>query len=208
MLVHLPRSCPHRNESYSSGWYPRLRSEQRPIRQVGQIAHHTNPACRTRGEVGWKLTKTVEVTLYLMITIFPIKLSLASRTKKSMLGYPIPMLTMLIGTSLYRPVIVRNPLSEDNLSTAPGESRRFDIASALDWDPTVICHEKWIDHSNGCDATRLWVDVQHSNETHTILFAISPVRYPRWYTLPSTVRGKSVLRNCINQTCELWKEKS
>ena len=67
-----------------------------------------------------------------MITISPIKLSLASRTKKSMLGYPIPMLTMLIGTSLYRPVIVRNPLSEDNLSAVLGESRRFDIASALD----------------------------------------------------------------------------
>jgi hypothetical protein len=47
-----------------------------------------------------------------MTIISPSRSSLHSRTKKSMLGKPIPMLTMLTGTPLYVPVIVKNPRSE------------------------------------------------------------------------------------------------
>ena len=49
-----------------------------------------------------------------MTIISPSRSSLHSRTKKSMLGKPIPMLTMLTGTPLYVPVIVKNPRSECN----------------------------------------------------------------------------------------------
>src|SRR5258706_4308196 len=47
-----------------------------------------------------------------MTIISPSRSSLLSRTKKSILGKPIPMLTMLTGTPLYVPVIVKNPRSE------------------------------------------------------------------------------------------------
>jgi len=47
-----------------------------------------------------------------MTIISPSRSSLHSRTKKSILGKPIPILTMLTGTLLYVPVIVKNPRSE------------------------------------------------------------------------------------------------
>lgn len=76
---------------------------------------------------------------YLTTSISPVKLSLTSRTKKSVLGPPIPVLTIEIGTPLYRPVIVVKPRSEVSLNGVGLASRCFAISSALEGEPTAIC---------------------------------------------------------------------
>lgn len=72
-----------------------------------------------------------------MITISPWTDSLISRTKKSMFGPPMPMLTIETGTLLYRPVMVRNPLSEASLKGFGLSSNKVASVSARDGEPTV-----------------------------------------------------------------------
>ena len=67
----------------------------------------------------------------------PLKDSRTSRTKKSVLGNPIPVLTIEIGTLLYLPVIVVNPLSEVSLNGAGVLSKWSAMIRALDGDPTA-----------------------------------------------------------------------
>jgi len=67
----------------------------------------------------------------------PLKLSRTSRTKKSVLGNPIPVLTIEIGTPLYLPVIVMNPLSEVSLNGTGVLSKCSAMTNALDGDPTA-----------------------------------------------------------------------
>ena len=67
----------------------------------------------------------------------PLKHSRTSRTKKSVLGNPIPVLAIEMGTPLYLPVIVMNPLSEVSLNGIGALSRCSAIISALDGDPTA-----------------------------------------------------------------------
>lgn len=74
-----------------------------------------------------------------MTNMSPLKHSRTSRTKKSILGLPIPILTIDTGTPLYRPVIVKNPRSEDSLNGFGCSSRYVAIVRALDGDPTVTC---------------------------------------------------------------------
>lgn len=75
--------------------------------------------------------------LNLMMTISPLTDSLVSRTKKSMFGPPMPMLTMETGTPLYRPVMVKKPLSDASLNGSGLLSNRAARASARDGLPTV-----------------------------------------------------------------------
>jgi len=67
----------------------------------------------------------------------PLKHSRTSRTKKSVLGNPIPVLTIEIGTPLYLPVIVVNPLSDVSLNGAGVLSKWSAMIRALDGDPTA-----------------------------------------------------------------------
>ena len=67
----------------------------------------------------------------------PLKHSRTSRTKKSVLGNPMPVLTIEIGTPLYLPVRVMNPLSEVSLNNAGVLSKCSAIIRALDGDPTA-----------------------------------------------------------------------
>jgi hypothetical protein len=74
----------------------------------------------------------------LIISMSPLIHSLTSRTKKSMLGLPIPMLTIERGTPRNLPVMVRNPLSEDR-TNGFGSASSFDaIVFAREGEPTVI----------------------------------------------------------------------
>ena len=54
-----------------------------------------------------------------------------------MFGLPIPMLTMDIGVPLYRPVIVRKPLSEERVNGLGIASKKVAIELAREGDPTV-----------------------------------------------------------------------
>lgn len=72
-----------------------------------------------------------------MMTRSPLKHSRTSRTKKSMLELPIPMLIIDIGIPLYRPVNVKKPRSEDKTSGFGDASRRMATALAREGDPTV-----------------------------------------------------------------------
>lgn len=76
---------------------------------------------------------------HLTTSISPVKDSRTSRTKKSVLGPPIPVLTIEIGIPLYLPVIVVNPRSEVSLKGVGVASRCFEINRALEGDPTAIC---------------------------------------------------------------------
>ena len=146
-----------------------------------------------------------------MTIISPSRSSLLSRTKKSILGNPIPMLTMLTGTPLYVPVIVKKPRSECKANSpesaifaslvigltivpifprtlpfnpnAPFLSRYFAIVRARAGSPTVISITNI--HQDPTDGQGL------KKQPLTIRFATSPERRPRWYTLPSAVFGKS-----------------
>ena len=70
----------------------------------------------------------------------PLTHSRISRTKKSMFGPPIPMLTIDMGVRLYRPVMVRKPRSEESVKGGGDGSRRAAaIALARDGEPTVSC---------------------------------------------------------------------
>lgn len=75
----------------------------------------------------------------LTMTRSPFKHSLTSRTKKSTLGFPIPILTIDTGTPLYLPVIVRNPRSVPSLNGLGEVSKHKAIRSAREGAPTVIC---------------------------------------------------------------------
>jgi len=66
--------------------------------------------------------------------------SLISRTKKSMFGLPMPMLTMDMGVPLKRPVIVKNPRSDDRMNGFGVSSKKDAMVFALEGDPTVICN--------------------------------------------------------------------
>lgn len=55
-----------------------------------------------------------------------------------MLGLPIPMLIIDIAIPLYRPVIVKKPLSEDRTKGSGDASRKAATECALDGTPTVI----------------------------------------------------------------------
>jgi hypothetical protein len=65
--------------------------------------------------------------------------SLISRTKKSMFGLPMPILTIDMGVPLKRPVIVKNPRSEDRTNGFGLVSKKEAMPFALEGDPTVIC---------------------------------------------------------------------
>ena len=82
-----------------------------------------------RGEMGSDLTTTMS----------PLRHSLTSRTKKSALGLPMPMLTIEIGTPWYRPVMVMKPRSVASRNGLGDASNRRAMRSALEGDPTVIC---------------------------------------------------------------------
>ena len=60
-----------------------------------------------------KICQKIAIKSDLMISISPVTDSLVSLTKKSMFGLPMPILITDTGTPLYRPVMVRNPLSDD-----------------------------------------------------------------------------------------------
>ena len=75
----------------------------------------------------------------LTTTISPSRHSRVSRTKKSMFGLPIPTLIMDIGVPKYRPVMVKNPLSENSSNGRGLSSRNSARDRALDGDPTVTC---------------------------------------------------------------------
>ena len=68
----------------------------------------------------------------------PLKHSRTSRTKKSVLGNPIPVLTIETGTPLYLPVIVMNALSEVSFNGTGAWSKSSAMIRALDGDPTAI----------------------------------------------------------------------
>jgi hypothetical protein len=55
-----------------------------------------------------------------------------------MFGYPIPILTTVIGTPRTRPVRVKNARSEDNRKVEGAASNKVAIASARPGEPTVI----------------------------------------------------------------------
>lgn len=91
----------------------------------------------------WRLC-TSDVTLqnfnarpYLITAMSPLMHSRTSRIKKSIFGLPIPMLTIDTGAPLYRPVMVKNPRSEDNLNGCGESSSNFAMVSARDGEPTV-----------------------------------------------------------------------
>lgn len=58
--------------------------------------------------------------------------------KKSTFGLPIPILTMEMGTPLYRPVMVLNPRSEYSLNRLGVSSKNDAMLSARELEPTVI----------------------------------------------------------------------
>jgi len=72
-----------------------------------------------------------------MIAMSPLTDSLISRTKKSILGLPIPILTIEIGVPLYRPVMVKNPRSDESTKGAGFSSKNEAIVFALEGVPTV-----------------------------------------------------------------------
>lgn len=80
--------------------------------------------------------------IHLTTSMSPLKLSLTSRTKKSVFGPPIPVLTTDIGTPLYRPVIVVKPLSDVSLNGTGLASRCLAIIKALEGEPTAIYNAK------------------------------------------------------------------
>lgn len=64
--------------------------------------------------------------------ISPTMHSLASLTKKSAFGAPIPIAIILTGTPLYKPVMVRNPRSDSNTKGGGLADRNFAILLALE----------------------------------------------------------------------------
>jgi hypothetical protein len=56
-----------------------------------------------------------------------------------MFGLPMPMLTIDMGVPLKRPVIVKNPRSDDRTNGFGFLSKKDAIPVALDGDPTVTC---------------------------------------------------------------------
>lgn len=54
-----------------------------------------------------------------------------------MFGLPIPILIIDIGIPLYRPVIVKKPLSEDRVNSLGDASRKAATELAREGDPTV-----------------------------------------------------------------------
>ena len=54
-----------------------------------------------------------------------------------MFGLPIPMLTIDMGVPLKRPVMVKNPRSDDSTNGFGFMSKKDAIPFALDGDPTV-----------------------------------------------------------------------
>ena len=74
----------------------------------------------------------------LIITMSPDRHSRTSRTKKSIFGAPIPMLTIETGTSLYLPVMVKNPRSDARTKGAGLASNSDCKILALVCEPTVI----------------------------------------------------------------------
>lgn len=73
-----------------------------------------------------------------MTTMSPDKHSRTSRTKKSMFGAPIPMLTIETGTCLYLPVMVRKPRSDARTNGVGLASSNVCRVLALECEPTVI----------------------------------------------------------------------
>ena len=69
----------------------------------------------------------------------PVKHSRTSRTKKSVLGNPMPVLTIETGIPLYLPVMVTNPLSEVSLNGGGALSKCSSMIRALDGCPTATC---------------------------------------------------------------------
>ena len=76
----------------------------------------------------------------LTMAISPAIHSLISRTKKSMFGLPMPIDTIDMGVPLKRPVIVKNPRSDDRTNGFGFLSKKDAIPVALEGDPTVICN--------------------------------------------------------------------
>jgi hypothetical protein len=56
-----------------------------------------------------------------------------------MFGNPIPILTIDIGIPLHRPVMVKNPLSDERIKGFGLSSRKAASFSALEEEPTVSC---------------------------------------------------------------------
>lgn len=71
------------------------------------------------------------------MTMSPATHSLVSRTKKSILGVPIPMLIIVIGVPQYLPVIVRKPRSDRAVNGVGEASRKDAMVRAREGDPTV-----------------------------------------------------------------------
>ena len=74
----------------------------------------------------------------LTTTMSPLRDSRTSRTKKSAIALPIPMLTIETGTPPYRPVMVRNPRSVARRNGLGDASKNVAMRSAREGDPTVI----------------------------------------------------------------------
>ena len=110
--------------------------------------------------------------LDLTTTMSPLTLSRTSRTKKSMLALPIPMLTMEIGTPLYLPVMVRKLRSVVTRNGEGEASRNVAMRSALEGEPTVT----W-NHEDIMQCERVFSMVMLAELT--IRFATSPARMPK-----------------------------
>lgn len=109
-----------------------------------------------------------------MTTMSPDKHSRTSRTKKSMFGAPIPMLTIETGTRLYLPVMVRKPRSDARTNGAGLASNNVCRVLALECEPTVIYVA-----TVRCSTGSLFNGQVCEQEVLTILFATSPGRIPR-----------------------------